>query len=77
MIRFAAPEPEQSTLAIVAHHPDATYFGMKSGKLPTNDRQRADELIAGSDRDPTRLGDLPDENPPELVDESGEAPVAG
>ncbi len=72
-----APEPEQSTLAIVTHHPDATYFGMKSGKLPTNDRQRADELIAGSDRDPTRLGDLPDEDPPELVDESGEAPVAG
>ncbi len=30
-----APEPEQSTLAIVAHHPDATYFGMKSGTLPS------------------------------------------
>ena len=42
-----APEPEQSTLAIVAHHPQATYFGMKSGLLPTNDRQRADDVIAG------------------------------
>jgi 5-methyltetrahydrofolate--homocysteine methyltransferase len=71
-----APEPEQSTLAIVAHHPDATYFGMKSGKLPTNDRQRADDVIAGSDRDPTRLGDIPDEDPPQLSEEADEAPVA-
>ena len=23
--------PEQSTVAIVAHHPQAVYFGMKSG----------------------------------------------
>ena len=29
-----AVEPEQSTLAIVAHHPQAVYFGMKSGFLP-------------------------------------------
>jgi 5-methyltetrahydrofolate--homocysteine methyltransferase len=29
-----AVEPEQSTLAIVAHHPQAVYFGMKSGRLP-------------------------------------------
>ena len=29
-----AVEPEQSTVAIVAHHPQAVYFGMKSGKLP-------------------------------------------
>ena len=71
-----APEPEQSTLAIVAHHPDATYFGMKSGKLPTNDRQRADDVIAGSDRDPTRLGDIPDEDPPQLSEEADETPVA-
>ena len=49
-----APEPEQSTLAIVAHHPDATYFGMKSGTLPTSDRQRADDVIAGTDA--TRRG---------------------
>ncbi len=28
-----APDPEQTTLAIVAHHPQAIYFGMKSGKL--------------------------------------------
>ena len=58
-----APEPEQSTLAIVAHHPDATYFGMKSGRLPTSDRQRADDVIAGTDRDPTRLAELTDADP--------------
>ncbi|MEJ7785848.1 MAG: vitamin B12 dependent-methionine synthase activation domain-containing protein, partial [Solirubrobacteraceae bacterium] len=50
-----ALEPEQSTVAIVAHHPDANYFGMKSGFLPKNDRQRTDDVIAGSPRDPTRL----------------------
>jgi 5-methyltetrahydrofolate--homocysteine methyltransferase len=58
-----AVEPEQSTLAIVAHHPQAVYFGMKSGFLPKNERQAADELIAGTDKDPTRLGELTDEDP--------------
>ncbi len=47
-----AVEPEQSTLAIVAHHPQAVYFGMKSGSLPKTERQAADELIAGTDKDP-------------------------
>jgi 5-methyltetrahydrofolate--homocysteine methyltransferase len=58
-----AVEPEQSTLAIVAHHPQAVYFGMKSGMLPKTDRQAADELIAGTERDPTRLAALPDSDP--------------
>jgi 5-methyltetrahydrofolate--homocysteine methyltransferase len=48
-----AVEPEQSTVAIVSAHPQATYFGMKSGRLPTTDRQMRDDVIAGSDRDPT------------------------
>jgi 5-methyltetrahydrofolate--homocysteine methyltransferase len=48
-----AVEPEQSTVAIVAHHPQAVYFGMKSGRLPKTERQARDDLIAGSDRDPT------------------------
>ena len=26
--------PEQSTVAIIAHHPQAVYFGMKSGFIP-------------------------------------------
>ena len=29
-----AVEPEQSTVAIIAHHPQAVYFGMKSGFIP-------------------------------------------
>ena len=28
-----APEPEQSTLALVAHHPQAIYFGTRQGRL--------------------------------------------
>jgi 5-methyltetrahydrofolate--homocysteine methyltransferase len=58
-----AVEPEQSTLAIIAHNPDAIYFGMKSGALPKSAKQAGDELIAGTDKDPTRLGDLPDQDP--------------
>ncbi len=58
-----APLPEQSTLAIVAHHPQAVYFGMKSGSLPKNDRQAADDVIAGTDRDPTRRGELAESDP--------------
>jgi 5-methyltetrahydrofolate--homocysteine methyltransferase len=58
-----AVEPEQSTLAIVAHHPQAVYFGMKSGMLPKTAKQAADELIAGTDKDPTRMAQLPDSDP--------------
>ncbi len=28
-----APDPEQSTLALVAHHPQAIYFGTRQGRL--------------------------------------------
>ena len=48
-----AVEPEQSTVAIIAHHPQAVYFGMKSGFIPRE--PRPDELIAGTDRG----GELP------------------
>ncbi|MDQ3740302.1 MAG: cobalamin-dependent protein, partial [Actinomycetota bacterium] len=47
-----AVEPEQSTVAIVAHHPQAEYFGMKSGRL--REVAPPDDLIKGSDRDPTK-----------------------
>jgi 5-methyltetrahydrofolate--homocysteine methyltransferase len=40
--------PEQSTVAIVAHHPQAVYFGMKSGFIPEG--PAPDELIAGTER---------------------------
>jgi 5-methyltetrahydrofolate--homocysteine methyltransferase len=54
-----AVEPEQSTVAIVAHHPQAVYFGMRSGFLPKD--KAPDDIIAGSDRDPS----LFDEEPPD------------
>jgi 5-methyltetrahydrofolate--homocysteine methyltransferase len=50
--------PEQSTVAIVAHHPQAVYFGMKSGFIP--ERKAPDELIAGTERG----GTLPPEREP-------------
>jgi 5-methyltetrahydrofolate--homocysteine methyltransferase len=58
-----AVEPEQSTLAIVAHHPQAVYFGMKSGKLAAIGETAGDDLVAGSEKDPTRAADLPDVEP--------------
>jgi 5-methyltetrahydrofolate--homocysteine methyltransferase len=39
-----AVDPEQSTVAIVAHHPQAVYFGMKSGRLPKE--SSPDQIIA-------------------------------
>ncbi len=50
--------PEQSTVAIVAHHPQAVYFGMKSGFIPED--KAPDELIAGTERG----GQLPPEREP-------------
>ena len=43
-----AVTPEQSTVAIIAHHPQAVYFGMKSGFIPKD--KSPDELIAGTER---------------------------
>ena len=60
--------PEQSTVAIIAHHPQAVYFGMKSGFVPAD--KRPDELIAGTDRG----GELPPEVDP--TEGSVEAEVA-
>jgi 5-methyltetrahydrofolate--homocysteine methyltransferase len=71
-----AVEPEQSTLAILAHHPQAVYFGMKSGFLPKTGRQAADELIAGSERDPTRLSELSDADPELVAEGAGEGEPA-
>jgi 5-methyltetrahydrofolate--homocysteine methyltransferase len=50
--------PEQSTVAIVTHHPQAVYFGMKSGFIPKD--KVGDELIAGTERG----GALPPETDP-------------
>jgi 5-methyltetrahydrofolate--homocysteine methyltransferase len=53
-----AVTPEQSTVAIVTHHPQAVYFGMKSGFIPED--RTPDELIAGTERG----GQLPPEREP-------------
>jgi 5-methyltetrahydrofolate--homocysteine methyltransferase len=51
--------PEQSTVAIVSHHPQSVYFGMKSGFIPKS--KSGDELIAGTERG----GELPPDEDPE------------
>jgi 5-methyltetrahydrofolate--homocysteine methyltransferase len=64
--------PEQSTVAIVAHHPQAVYFGMKSGFIPP--AKQPDELIAGTERG----GELPPEQDPDegTVEAEGEQRAA-
>ena len=62
-----AVEPEQSTVAIVAHHPQAVYFGMKAGRIP--DEGSPDEAIA--------LSDKSGGTPPDSEPEEGEAEAEG
>jgi 5-methyltetrahydrofolate--homocysteine methyltransferase len=62
-----APEPEQSTLALIAHHPQAIYFGTRQGRLPAEGSP--DDLIRGSSRDPSLFGELDDEDPPEEAED--------
>jgi 5-methyltetrahydrofolate--homocysteine methyltransferase len=70
-----APEPEQSTLALVAHHPQAIYFGTRQGRLLENGSP--DDLIKGSHRDPSLFGELGDEDPPDgAVEEEDEPAMA-
>ena len=57
-----APDPEQSTLALVAHHPQAIYFGTRQGRLLPDGCP--DDLIRGSARDPSLFGDLDDRPDP-------------
>jgi 5-methyltetrahydrofolate--homocysteine methyltransferase len=60
-----ALSPEQTTAAIVAHHPQALYFGMKSGRLKPE--PVADDVVAGSDRDPSRSGELDGDREPQMA----------
>src|SRR4051794_36995109 len=50
-----APIPEQSTLALVAHHFQAGYYGMRNGRLLPNGSP--DDVIRGTPRDPSRFAD--------------------
>jgi 5-methyltetrahydrofolate--homocysteine methyltransferase len=56
-----APVPEQSTLALVAHHPQAGYFGMRNGRLLADGSP--DDVIRGTSRDPSLFGEIGDEDP--------------
>jgi 5-methyltetrahydrofolate--homocysteine methyltransferase len=71
-----ALEPEQSTMAIVAHHPEAVYFSMKGGFLPKTERQAGDDIIIGSVRDPTLLAVLTDEDPDLVPEDESESEPA-
>jgi 5-methyltetrahydrofolate--homocysteine methyltransferase len=69
-----APVPEQSTLALVAHHPQAGYFGMRNGRLLPDGSP--DDIIKGTSRDPSLFGTPSDEDPEEdAVREEAQAPV--
>jgi 5-methyltetrahydrofolate--homocysteine methyltransferase len=68
-----APEPEQSTLALIAHHPQAIYFGTRQGRLLPDGSP--DDLIRGSSRDPSLFADLDDADPPEGAVEAEDEPA--
>lgn len=77
-------EPEQSTVALVVHHPQAIYFAMRSGRLPQD--AIPDQLIAGSarnvageDADPAGQAESGDEpgDEPAAEPAAGKAAVAG
>jgi 5-methyltetrahydrofolate--homocysteine methyltransferase len=71
-----APEPEQSTLALVAHHPQAIYFGTRQGRLLPDGSP--DDLIRGSARDPSLFGEIDDVDPPDgAVEDEDEPAMAG
>ncbi|MGH2833650.1 MAG: vitamin B12 dependent-methionine synthase activation domain-containing protein, partial [Solirubrobacteraceae bacterium] len=73
-----APIPEQSTLALIAHHPQAIYFGTRQGRLLANGSP--DDVIKGSYRDPSLEGfdgirERGDEDPPAGAVESEDEPA--
>jgi 5-methyltetrahydrofolate--homocysteine methyltransferase len=68
-----APTPEQSTLAMVVHHPQAVYYGMRNGRLLPDGSP--DDVIKGSRRDPSLFGELEDEDPPDGSVESEDEPA--
>ncbi len=71
-----AVEPEQSTLAIIAHHPQAGYFGMRNGRLL--EEGSPDEVIRGTEKDPTLRLLPPDEESAGDTDQPpAEAALAG
>ena len=48
---------------MIAHHPQAGYFGMRNGRLLPEGSP--DDIIKDSPRDPSRFGEIGDEDPVE------------
>ena len=69
-----APIPEQSTLALVAHHPQAIYFGTRQGRLLPEGSP--DDIIKGSYRDPSLFGEIDDVDPADGAVEAENRPSA-
>ncbi len=70
-----APIPEQSTLALLAHHPQAIYFGTRQGRLLPDGSP--DDTIKGSYRDPSLFGEIGEDDPPEgSVEEEDQPAIA-
>jgi 5-methyltetrahydrofolate--homocysteine methyltransferase len=67
-----AVEPEQSTLALIAHHPQAVYFGMRNGRLLQDGSP--DDVIKGTQRDPSLFAEPTEEDPAEGAVEEEVAP---
>jgi 5-methyltetrahydrofolate--homocysteine methyltransferase len=68
-----APIPEQSTLALVAYHPQAIYFGTRQGRLLPDGSP--DDVIKGSHRDPSLFGELDEDDPDDGVVEAEDQPA--
>ncbi len=73
-----APVPEQSTLALIAHHPQAIYFGTRQGRLLPNGSP--DDVIKDSYRDPslstfTGSATLEESDPPDGAVEQEDEPA--
>lgn len=66
--------PEQSTVAIISHHPQAVYFGMKSGFIPEKGGA-PDEVIALSGRSASPPEEDPQDGPVE-AELTGEQPAS-
>ena len=67
-----AVEPEQSTLALIAHHPQAVYYGMRNGRLLPDGSP--DDAVKGSARDPSLFAEPEDDDAVEGAVESETAP---
>ena len=67
-----AVEPEQSTLALIAHHPQAVYYGMRNGRLLPDGSP--DDVVKGTARDPSLFAEPDDDDPVEGAVESETAP---